>query len=151
LALLGIFIGGLITGTFAMSSRAENESVIGSFVGGFIDGAIGTIAIATGLAIGGPIGLVFTGGMSLVGGMAGHAVGQLISYGNINWGTALIQGIISAVFNTFLAFCFSVAELASGSTVIARFIDALKPSTAGIGISTFVAYNSFPSLNINRS
>ena len=147
LVALGILIGGVIAGTAAAINRTEGESIVGAFFGGVIDGIFGTIGVAMGLAIGGPFGFLVAAGISFIGGFLGNAVNQAISFGEVDWKIAAIQGGISAVGNSLAFIGTKFAGLTTGETWLKRFIDALKFSDIGIGISMFLTYYSFPNPN----
>ena len=147
LALGGIVAGGLITGTVAAANRPKGESFGGAFLGGFIDGALGTLGIAAGLAIGGFFGFLATTVVSFVGGMLGNAAGQAVSFGRVDWRVSAIQGAFSAFSNAVAYIGLNFAGLTTGSRWINRFVDSLKISDIGIAISVFLAYYSFPSPN----
>lgn len=150
LAIGGIIVGGLITGTVAAVNRSEGESFGGAFLGGFIDGAFGAFAIAVGLATGGIAGLAVTAGISFIGGMLGNAVGQAISFGNVNWKVSAIQGTMSAFSNSIAYVCWGFAGITTGNTWAKRFVDSLKLTDISVGISVFLAYYSFPNPNVLR-
>ena len=92
LALVGIVIGGAVSGVINVLTKSENDSTMGAFIGGFFEGVVSGAALALGLAIetisggidymllGGPIALV--GGF--IGGKYGNAITQQISYGNVD-------------------------------------------------------------------
>ncbi len=142
-----IFVSGAITGLSAAAGRAEDESFWGAFAGGFVDGAFGSVALAIGLATGGVGGFIATAGLSFMGGFIGNAVSQKISYGHVQIGLCFLQGGISAFANSFVYGGFLYADIIEGIRWIDKFGDALKISTVGIGLTSYVSYYSFPSVN----
>ncbi|MGM9970829.1 MAG: hypothetical protein ACI35W_00270, partial [Anaeroplasmataceae bacterium] len=143
----GVLVSGAITGLSAAAGREDDESFWGAFTGGFIDGAVGSIALAVGLATGGIGGLIVTAGLSFAGGFFGNAVGQKISYGDVQWGLCALQAGISALTNSVIYGGFLYAGITSGVRWIDRFSDSLKISSIGIGITSYVSYYSTPSVN----
>src|SRR5690554_4505037 len=87
-----IFLGGLISGAFAVASETNPNNYLGSFVGGFINGAIGTARLAAALATGGAAGLGIAFASGFAGGSLGNAASQQISYGNVDWTQSFIAG-----------------------------------------------------------
>ncbi len=140
LVALGILAAGALAGASAAINKTEEESTVGAFFGGFIDGVIGTIGVAIALATPGPWGFFIAAGFGMIGGLAGNAIGQSISFGNVDWEIAAMQGGISAVSNSLFYVGSMFAGLTSGETWLKRFIDGLKISDIGIGISTYLTY-----------
>ena len=143
----GIIVSGAITGLGAMANKEDHESNLGAFVGGFIDGAVGALAVAAGLATGGAAGLLLTAGIAFVGGFTGNAVGQSISYGDVQWDLSFMQGGISMLTNSFIFGGLSMAGITQGITWASRFADALKISEVAVGITSFFTTYSLPSVN----
>ena len=79
LAIAGSLVCGAINGLAAMGSKEEDESNLGAFLGGFIDGAVGTLAVAAGVATGGGAGIAIAAGFSFLGGFLGNMTSQYIS------------------------------------------------------------------------
>lgn len=150
LAIAGVLVSGAINGFIAADSRPEGESYWGAFAGGFIDGAIGSIGVAAGLATGGPLGLVVSAFISAIGGFTGSVVSQQISYGSTDWYVALMQGGVSALYNSAMYIGLASTGIVSGVRWINRFVDALKISSIGVSASLYFANLSFPSLNLLR-
>ena len=139
----GLLISGTINGLITASGRHEDESFWGAFTGGFVDGVVGTIGVATGLAIGGPIGVLATLGINAIGGFAGNALGQGISYGfdDIDWRIPFIQGVVSAsegliAFGTVKMIPINI----TGQLFSSRFKSAIAPTMIGVTVSTYVSY-----------
>ena len=150
LALAGILVGGAINGFIAADNRPEGESYWGAFTGGFIDGAIGTIGVAAGLALGGVTGFIVTAGISYFGGFIGSVVSQEVSYGNIDLGIAFAQGGVSLLSNSISYMGLVNAGIISGIKWTHRFVDALKISAVGVSSSLFLSSLSFPNFNFFR-
>ena len=143
-------VSGAINGFVAADSRLEGESYWGAFAGGFIDGAIGSIGVAAGLAFGAIPGFFVAAGISYVGGFVGSIMSQQISYGNVDFRVAAIQGGVSLLYNSVMYAGLASANIVAGVKWVSRFIDALKISGIGVSVSLYFANLSFPSMNYLR-
>ena len=150
LAIAGVLVSGTINGFIAADSRPEGESYWGAFAGGFIDGAIGSIGVAAGLAFGAIPGFFVAAGISYVGGFVGSIVSQQISYGNVDFRVAAMQGGVSLLYNSVMYAGLATAGIVAGVKWVSRFIDALKISGIGVSLSLYFANLSFPSMNYLR-
>ena len=150
LAIAGVLVSGAINGFIAADSRPEGESYWGAFAGGFIDGAIGSIGVAAGLAFGAIPGFFVAAGISYVGGFVGSIVSQQISYGNVDFRVAAMQGGVSLLYNSVMYAGLATAGIVAGVKWVSRFIDALKISGIGVSLSLYFANLSFPSMNYLR-
>ena len=147
LAIAGSLVCGAINGLAAMGSKEEDESNLGAFLGGFIDGAVGTLAVAAGVATGGGAGIAIAAGFSFLGGFLGNMTSQYISYGDFQPLPAFVQGGYSAVVNGFMCAGFSTAGLTNSPKWIERFCDIAGVSVFGVSVSSYFAYYS---LNANK-
>ena len=147
LAIVGSLVSGAINGLAAMGSKEEDESNLGAFLGGFIDGAVGTLAVAAGVATGGGAGIAIAAGFSFLGGFLGNMTSQYISYGDFQPLPAFVQGGYSAVVNGFMCAGFSTAGLTNSTKWIERFCNIAGFSVFGVSVSSYFAYYS---LNANK-
>ena len=145
----GILVSGLFTGLSSACSRNEDESFLGAFTGGFIDGAVGSIAVAIGAAGGAPA-IAVACVLSFAGGFAGNAIGQKISYGDIDYRASALQGAFSLITNTATFTGYRKMGIVNGATFGEKFIDALKISPIGVATSAYFSYYSLPNPNSIR-
>src|SRR5690554_3982913 len=134
-----IFLGGLISGAFAVASETNPNNYLGSFVGGFINGAIGTARLAAALATGGAAGLGIAFASGFAGGFLGDITSQQISYGNIDWVQSSISGVISGTMNSIGYLGLNVADLIPSGTWGEKFIEAIAPTIATLSITNYLA------------
>ena len=158
LALIGVVASGVINGISNMMSASDEENLWGAFLGGFVEGALSSVALAVGLSIGsltGGAGLAIVGGIvATVGGFGagvlGNAVSQKISYGNVDWGVACINGAWAAItnFTSYLGLVASPEILSTASNFGKRILENMAPSSVGLGITTW--FSSLPKPNFNE-
>ncbi len=158
LALIGIATYGLINGTVNVITKTPEESAWGVFLGGFFEGAVSTVGLAAGLTIGtitGGVGGVIIGGTIAVafgfaGGKYGNAISQKISYGNVDWGVANLNGVFAAIINliSYTGLHMNSDILSQSSKLGIRFLENLGPSTVGLGITGYIV--SLPKPNLNE-
>ena len=160
LALIGITVSGVLNGVANVVSMSESETVLGAFVGGFIEGSVSAAALAAGLAIGtvGGIGLAIVGasvavGGAFIGGKYGNAASQQISYGNVDWGIANINGGFAAATNLFCYLGFYVNKdfMSTAPKFGTRFLENAGPSSVAFGVTSYFGSLPKPSLNEYRS
>ena len=150
LAIIGVITSGVISGAYNVMAKNESESVLGAFVGGFVTGVASAMGLAVGLAtgsIGGVLAATVIGG---AGGFAGSAVGQVISYGNIDIGAAALNAAINAITTGFSAFGLALSGLYAGGSWMSRFMKAAGISEVGVGISIFFSTQNLPNPNDYR-
>jgi len=140
---LFVAAAGLVNGVISVATADQDANLWGAFWGGFVDGAISGLALGAGLATGGVGGFIIAGAGGFVGGFAGSATNQLISYGNINTNAAIISGLKSAGFNMLMY--APLSRLVEGASFSARFMNAMTPSIIGIGMSGHLGTLPFPS------
>ena len=161
--LVTIAISGVITGISSAAGRLEGESAIGAFVGGFIDGAIGSIAVAAGLAVSGPGGILLAACIGAIGGALGNVTGQLISYGNVDGRAVFIQAFYSAITAGASTGILEATKLFPKTGNFKRdFVNNLRfyasedviykagPGIISSSVTGFLAYLSLPSANTIR-
>ena len=122
---------------------------MGAFVGGFFEGAVSAAALAAGLAIGtftGWAGWAILGGTvaltgGYIGGKYGNAISQQISYGNVEWGVANLNGCFSALINfvSYTGLYMNKDILSTSGKLGIRFIENVGPSVVGLGFSAYFA------------
>ena len=160
-ALFGIFVSGVINGVVNVMTMSAGENAWGAFLGGFVEGSVSAAALAAGLAIGaytGGVGHAILGGaisvtFGFIGGKYGNAISQKISYGNVDWGVANINGGFAALTNLFsyVGLYINRDILSTSSRLAIRFLDNIAPSTVGLGITVFFATLPKPNLNELRN
>ena len=158
LALIGIAFSGLINGTLNTMTKMPEESAWGAFVGGFFEGAVSAAALAAGLAIGtftGGAGWVILGGTvavtgGFIGGKYGNAISQQISYGNVDWGVANLNGGYAALTNllSYAGLYMNKDILSTSGKLGIRFLENVGPSAVGLGMTAYIA--SLPKPNLNE-
>ena len=109
--IVGILLSGLLTGLSSAANRLEDESFWGAFTSGFIDGAVGSLAVAAGLAISGPLSIIAAVLIGAVGGGLGNAVGQQISYGDVDFRAVWAQMAFSGITAGVSTFALSMTGL----------------------------------------
>ena len=109
--IVGILLSGLLTGLSSAANRLEDELFWGAFTSGFIDGAVGSLAVAAGLAIHCPLGLIAAALIGACGGGLGNTVGQQISYGDVDFRAVLAQMAFSGITAGVSTFALSMTEL----------------------------------------
>lgn len=109
--IVGILLSGLLTGLSSAANRLEDESFWGAFTSGFIDGAVGSLAVAAGLAIPGLIGILAAVSIGAAGGGLGNAVGQQISYGDVDFRAVGAQMVFSGITAGASSFALSMTGL----------------------------------------
>ena len=138
-AIGGLISGGIAAGTTALSGGDVNAA----FWGGFVTGALSSLAVGVGMAIGGGIGLLVCGGMGFTAGFSGNLLSQSISSyhetGNIkiNIGDAIFSGITNSLV------CIATM-VGMNSSMSDSFSPALSGKTFG---SRFVEFMSFDGAN----
>ena len=159
LGLIGIFVCGLITGFVNVLSKSESETALGAFVGGFAEGVISATTLAIGCTVGaltGGAGFVWLGGLIAVGGgfvagKYGNALGQLISYGNVDWEIANLNGCFAAVFNlaSYLGLLTinDILPKISSASFFAKIMSNAKLSVGGMIVTGYFSLLSRPTLN----
>ena len=159
LALIGVTVCGLINGVANTMTMSDDETAIGAFTGGFIEGVTTSLALAIGLSVcatGGALAIIGGGAIAIsggfIGGKYGNAASQQISYGNIDWEIANINGGFSAMTNLFAYIGLSVDNsLTNTSNNFAiRIFENVTPSCIGLGISSYFVSLPKPNLNDNR-
>lgn len=158
LALIGIAVCGLINGTVNTMTKMPEESAWGAFAGGFFEGAVSAAALAAGLAIGtftGGAGWAILGGAvavtgGFIGGKYGNAISQQISYGNVDWEVANLNGGLAALTNlvSYAGLYVNKDILSTFDKLGIRFLENVGPSTVGLGMTAYIA--SLPKLNLNE-
>ena len=146
---LGLLISGVLSGGMAMMGKAESESWGGAFLGGFINGVFGAAGLAAGLAIG-PTGILLAAIGGFGGGYLGSLVSQQISYGSVRHDLALINGGISALFNTIAFIGLQMSDIVSGANWGARFVDAVGPSMLFTAVSVYLGTVGSPNPHTQR-
>ena len=155
LLIIGIVASGVINGVVAGANAAEGESFWSAFAGGFVNGVISGIGLAVGLAVavGGGIGALVVGGIiaagfGFAGGVAGSAVTQKITYGEVDKNVALIAGAISAGNNLLMFAGLSVAGVYSTAPkFLTRVMQNLLFDVIPVSMSVF--WGTLPMLNPN--
>ena len=158
LALIGIAVCGLINGTVNAMTKMPEESTWGAFAGGFFEGAVSAAALSAGLAIGifkGGAGWAILGGTvavtgGFIGGKYGNAISQQISYGNVDWGVANLNGGFAAINNlvSYAGLYVNKDILSTSGKPGTRFLENVGPSVVGLGITAYLA--SLPKPNLNE-
>lgn len=134
------------------------ESVWGALVGGFFEGVVSAAALAAGLAIGtftGVAGWVILGGIvtvtgGFIGGKYGNAISQQISYGNVDWGVANLNGGFAALTNlvSYTGLYMNKDILSTFDKLGIRFFKNVGLSAVGLGMTAYIA--SLPKPNLNK-
>ena len=162
--LAGILLSGAIVGLSAMVNKQEDESALGAFVGGFIDCAIGSIAVAAGVAIAGGTGIALAFIIGAAGGAIGNATGQLISYGDVDYRAVALQALYSGISAGLSTGVLKMTKLFStGGNFVDNFVDNLalwsSPDVSdyingagliGAVVTVWFTYYSLPSPNVVR-
>ncbi len=150
---LGLLISGVLSGGMAMMGKAESESWGGAFLGGFINGVFGATGLVAGLVAGlaiGPTGILLAAIGGFGGGYLGSLVSQQISYGSVRHDLALINGGISALFNTIAFIGLQMSDIVSGANWGARFVDAVSPSMLFTAVSVYLGTVGSPNPHTQR-
>ena len=143
-------LGGLISGGIAVGTAAlTGGDVVAAFWGGFATGALSSLAVGVGMAIGGGFGLLACGGVGFAAGFGGNIVNQSISSYRetgsvkINFGDAVFAGVTNSLvcimtmvgMNSAMSDSFSPAL--SGKTFKSRFIEFMSFDYANTMYSTY--------------
>ena len=153
-----VVIGGLVSGGIAAGTAAISGGDIGTaFWGGFATGALSSLAVGVGMAIGGKVGLLVCGGMGFAAGFGGNVLTQSISsYNatgsiNIDLGDALFAGVTNSLvclatmgsMNLWMSDSFNPAL--SGKTFGSRFVEFMSFDGANTAASIYfgVMYGLF--------
>lgn len=143
-----ILLGGLIGGLVGVITATDDENLLGSFTGGFVNGAINTAGLAAALATGGSSAFAIAALTGLAGGVFGSITNQSISYGNVNYGLAFANGLVSATANVMALYGARTLGDTLGTTWGERFVESIVPSLSGYAISTTINLVVLP--NVNR-
>ncbi|MDE6584149.1 MAG: hypothetical protein K2K15_01980, partial [Anaeroplasmataceae bacterium] len=149
-AVAGVLISGVMNGFATMSGRGEDESAGGAFLVGFIDGVISSTALAVGLAFGSnPLGFFITIAGAFIGGSTGNAVGQKISYGNVDWRASFLQGTMSAIMNIVL---YKASDMLGIGNKQTKFVPKVleNMSLMPIDFAVTAYFSSLPTFNFNK-
>ena len=161
LALIGVVASGIINGIYNMMAASDEEDLGGAFLGGFVEGALSAITLAVGLAIGagtGGAGLAFAGGLvatagGFVAGLLGSAVSQKISYGNVDWSVASLNGAWAAMTNlsSYIVLMADPDILSASRNFGKRILENMAPSCVGLGVTVWFASQTKPNFNELRN
>ena len=151
----GVISGGIAAGTASLSGG----DVDAAFWGGFVTGALSSLAVGVGMAIGGAIGLLVCGGLGFVAGATGNVLNQSISSYHktgsikIDIGDVVFSGITSSLacmatmvgMNSSMSDSFSPAL--SGKTFRSRFVEFMSFDCANTMYSAYfgITYGLFDS------
>ena len=82
-------------------------------------------------------------------GKFGNALGQQISYGNIDWGVTNANGFFAAVSNggAHIGLLNVPDLLSSASQLVTRVLENVAPSFMGIMVSTYLGTLAKPTMN----
>ena len=157
-AIAGILASGLFVGFANATTKSEEESFWGSFLGGFVEGSISALSLSIGLAVAtgtGGVGLVILGGAisavgGFIGGKYGNAVSQKISYGNVDWGIANINGFFSMISNVglYLTLFANIDFLPNAKNLSQRILLNSKVSFIVFAMTSY--FLSLPKMATNK-
>jgi len=161
IALIGIICSGLINGISNVFSISSEENVWGAFAGGFFEGIVTSASLAAGLTIcimSGGVGYMLLGGLiaftgGFIGGKYGNALSQYISFGNVDWNIANINGILSGTVNIMLYTIFYANKsiLSNSNKFVIGFLENIQPSVVSLGISVLISSAPRPNINEYRN
>lgn len=141
----GVISGGIAAGTAFLSGG----DVDAAFWGGFVTGALSSLAVGVGMAIGGGFGLLACGGIGFAAGFGGNILSQSISSYRetgsvkINIGDAVFSGVTNSLvcvatmvgMNSCMSDSFSPALL--GKTFGSRFVEFMSFDCANTMYSAY--------------
>ncbi len=132
-------IGGLISGGISAGTAYLTDGDVGAaFWGGFVTGALSSLAVGVGMAIGGGFGVLACATLGFAAGAGGNIVNQSISSYrasgniNINVGDVIFAGVVNSLIcvvtmgsmNLYMSDSFNPALL--GKTFGSRFVEFMS-------------------------
>jgi len=139
LLLLGsLFIGGLIGGISSAMNMDSDDKFWATFGGGFVNGALTTLSVTFGLAVGGVPGVIFAAAGGLGSGILGSVLTDKFSGRSVDIESMWLSGIYSASIAGVLTAALIYTGLYAAETFISRLTIAASPDTIAIAVGVLI-------------